>query len=300
VTRLETSPHDTISEVHYVDSNENANTVSGKVVIVSCGAVETPRLLLISENNNAPDGPGNESGHVGRHFMETVSWVSSGLHPEPLGSYRGISSDSICWDFNAPDAIPGVIGGCRFAIAASEAELLGPINYAQRVVKGWGRAHKEAMRRSFGKVLTVSSICESLPNDQTFIDLAPNEKDGLGQPIARIHSYLDDMALRRLEFSADTIRDALHASGVEENFEEYGTYDFFSATHVFGTCRMGEDHRESVVDRFCRSHRWKNLFIVDASVFPSTGGGESPSLTIEALAIRTSEYIRDRAKKGEL
>ncbi len=156
------------------------------------------------------------------------------------------------------------------------------------------------MRRSFGKVLTVSSICESLPNDKNFIDLAPDEKDSLGQPAARIHSYLDEMALRRLEFSADTIREALHASGTEEIFEEYGTYDFFSSTHVFGTCRMGDDRDESVVDRFCRSHRWKNLFIVDASVFPSTGGGESPCLTIEALAVRTSEYISDLVRKGEL
>ena len=300
VTRLEAGPHDTISEVHYVDSRGNAESVSGKVIIVACGAVESPRLLLLSENSHAPDGPGNEFGHVGRHFMETISWVASGLHPEPLGSFRGISSDSICWDFNAPDSIPGVIGGCRFAIAASEAELVGPINYAQRVVKGWGREHKEAMRRSFGKVLTVSSICESLPHDKSFIDLDPDEKDSLGQTVARIHSYLDDMALRRLEFAADTIREALPASGVEEIFEEYGNYDFFSSTHVFGTCRMGDDHRESVVDRFCRSHRWKNLFIVDASVFPSTGGGESPSLTIEALAIRTSEYISDLASKGEL
>ena len=300
VTNLEAGLHDTVSRVHYVDGNGNAGTASGRVVIAACGAIETPRLLLLSENSYAPEGIANESGHVGQHFMDTLSWVASGLHPEPLGSFRGLSSDSICWDFNAPDSIPGVIGGCRFAIAASEADFVGPINYAQRVVKGWGKEHKEKMRRSFGKVLTISSLCESLPNEKAYIDLAPDEKDSLGLSTARIHSYLDETALRRLEFTTDKIRDLLSASGVEKIFEEYSSYDFFNSTHVFGTCRMGDDHRESVVDRFCRSHRWKNLFIVDASVFPSSGGGESPSLTIEALAIRTSEHISNLAKKGEL
>jgi choline dehydrogenase-like flavoprotein len=87
---------------------------------------------------------------------------------------------------------------------------------------------------------------------------------------------------------------------VTELVEEYGSYDYFSATHVFGTCRMGRDAETSVVDPVCRSHRWRNLFIVDASVFPSSGGGESPSLTIEALALRTAEVIADLIKRQEL
>jgi choline dehydrogenase-like flavoprotein len=57
---------------------------------------------------------------------------------------------------------------------------------------------------------------------------------------------------------------------------------------------MGLDPETSVVDADCRSHRWKNLYIVDASVFPSSGGGKSPSLTIEALAIRAARKVRDR------
>ncbi len=76
-------------------------------------------------------------------------------------------------------------------------------------------------------------------------------------------------------------------------------YDTFNATHVFGTCRMGSDARHSVVDKDCRSHRWRNLFIVDASVFPSSGG-ESPSLTIEALAIRAGAHIRNLLAQREL
>ena len=56
---------------------------------------------------------------------------------------------------------------------------------------------------------------------------------------------------------------------------------------------MGIDPERSVVDRFGRAHAWKNLYVADASVFPSSGGGESPSpsLTIYALALRTAGRI---------
>jgi choline dehydrogenase-like flavoprotein len=54
---------------------------------------------------------------------------------------------------------------------------------------------------------------------------------------------------------------------------------------------MGADPAHSVVNADGRSHRWRNLWIADASVFPSSGGGEAPSLTIEALALRTSQKM---------
>ncbi len=300
VTRVEPGPGDRVSAVHYLDDKGRAHKVSARAVVIACGAVETPRLLLLSENGHAPDGLANESGQVGRHFMETVSWVSNGLHPEPLGSHRGLPSDSICWDYNAPDAIPDVIGGCRFTPGVAESELLGPVHYAQRVAPGWGRAHKAAMRETFGQVLSVGAIGESLPNPGSYIDIDPVETDAAGLSLARIHSRLQDTELHRMQFMAGTARDILRAAGAGEIFEEYGSYDNFSSTHVFGTCRMGDDPDKSVVDARCRSHRWRNLFIVDASVFPSSGGGESPSLTIEALAIRAADHLAQLMDRREL
>ncbi len=300
VTRVEPGPKDRVSAVHYVDAAGKSHKVSGRAVVVACGAVETPRLLLLSENRHAPDGLANETGLVGRNFMETLFWTSSGLHPERLGSHRGYPSDSICWNFNAPDAIPGVVGGCRFSPTTAEAGFVGPIKYAQRVAVGWGKSHKARLREIFGQVLSVGAIGENLPNPGSYVDLDPDEKDATGLPVARIHSQLGETELRRLEFMARTCREILAAAGVGSLFEEYGSYDTFSTTHVFGTCRMGNDPPQSVVDRDCRSHRWRNLFVMDASVFPSSGGGESPSLTIEALAIRAADNMAQLLKRREL
>jgi choline dehydrogenase-like flavoprotein len=147
------------------------------------------------------------------------------------------------------------------------------------------------MRAAFGRVLSIAAIGESLPGPGSFVDLDPGAKDVEGVPLARIHSHLDERELARLDFMAGKAREILKAAGVTQMVEEYGAYDAFSATHVFGTCRMGEDARAAVVDRDCRSHRWKNLFVADASVFPSSGGGEAPSLTIAAIALRAADRI---------
>jgi len=284
---------DRVAAAHCVDGAGAWQSFTARAFVVAGGAVNTPRLLLASTNGDAPHGLANESGEVGHNFLETLFWTASGLHPEPLGSHRGVPADSICWDFNAPDAIPGVVGGCRFSVGAGQADLTGPIAYATRIVPGWGRAHRAAMRTSFGNALSLTAVGESLPNPGSFIDLDPSRTDQRGLPFARIHSVLPEMELQRLSFMARQARAILAAAGAEQLVEEYGSYDTFSSTHVFGTCRMGHDPRDSVVDANCRSHRWRNLYVCDASVFPTSGGGEAPSLTIAALGLKTGAAIAD-------
>ena len=289
-----------VASLSWVDASGVGHAIRPRALVLACGAVQTPRLLLASTDAHAPQGLANESGQVGRNFMETLVWTSSALHPQALGSHRGVPVDAICWDFNAPDAIAETPGGVRFNVGMAEMDLAGPINYARRVAAGWGNAHRAAMRASFGHVLSVGAVGEFLPNAGTYVDLDPVARDEHGAPLARIHSRIDPPELRRLAFMADTCRAILAAAGTGKPFEEFGSYDSFNATHVFGTCRMGNDRRSAVVDRNCRSHHWRNLYIADASVFPSSGGGEAPSLTIEALAIRAGAHIRDRLAARDL
>jgi choline dehydrogenase-like flavoprotein len=298
VLRIEAGPDRRVRSVVYSHRGRQAS-VRTRVLVLACGAVETPRLLLLSKGPHCPDGLANEEGQVGRHFMETLSWTSSALHPEDLGSHRGVPSDVISWSCNAPDAIPGAIGGARFATGVVDAGFVGPIAYATRAIDGWGAAHKQAMRASFGHVLSVGALGESLPDARAFVALDPEVTDAFGDPVARIHSHLAASESDRLGFMATRCREILRAAGAGELVEEYGTWDTFSATHVFGTCRMGLRPDRSVVDRFGRAHAWRNLYVADASTFPSSGGGESPSLTIEALAIRTARHIREALARRE-
>jgi choline dehydrogenase-like flavoprotein len=285
VIRIESGRDDRIAAVLVGARSGSLERIAAPHLVLAAGAVETPRLLLAS-NNLA-----NESGEVGRNFMETVAAVVTALHPEPQHGRRGLPSDAICWDFNAPDAIPGVVGGCRFCNASAEAGLMGLATFATTAVPGWGRDHARAMRETWGHALSVSAIGESLPNPTGRVDLDPDIRNGFGIPLARITSWLSEPDIARLRFMATKCRELLAACDATEIIESSTTWDSFNSTHVFGTCRMGVDPASSVVDLNLRSHRWRNLWITDASVFPSSGGGESPSLTIEALALRTAARL---------
>jgi choline dehydrogenase-like flavoprotein len=72
-----------------------------------------------------------------------------------------------------------------------------------------------------------------------------------------------------------------------------------ASPHNYGTCRMGQDPKQSVVNSFCQSHDIRNLFVIDASCFVTVGTA-NPALTIQAIATRASEYIASQGKNANL
>lgn len=290
VVRIRAAASGRIDAIEYVEG-KSIRRIETPVLILAAGAVQTPRLLLAQRSRRHPWGLANGSQQVGRNFMETLGWNSTGLIPGLTQSHVGLQADAICWDFNAPDAIPGLNGGCRFSSSVQEIGFTGPIAYATRVIGGFGKQLKAGVRASFGSALSVGAIGEFFPNDATFVDLDPQRKDRHGIPLPRLHSHLGHPEIERLKFMAGQCRRLLKEAGAAQLVEEFGAWDLFSATHVFGTCRMGNDSRTSVVDAHCRSHDHPNLYITDASVFPTSGGGEAPSLTIHALATRAADAI---------
>jgi len=274
--------------VYYFDRNGKEHFVEGDFIAVACGAVETPRLLLNSGIN--------ENGLVGKNFMETVFYQAVAFHPNRLDSYRGIPIDSVIWKWNQPDPKLGFKGGLRLFPSAGSA--MGPVRYAQRYFDGWGEAFVKNVEKWFGHAIAMSGIGEFLPNKDTFVTVNEKEKDEFGVPIAKIQSFLGESELKILDFMSKTSKEILKESGAEEIVEEYSTYDFFSASHVFGTCRMGKDPAKSVVGHDLRSYEVKNLLVTDASVFPSSGGGDAPSLTIEALSLRAADLLVKKLKKS--
>jgi len=277
----------------------NLHEVTAQHFILAAGAIQTPRLLMNSSSEFHKSGIGNSEGNVGKYFMETILNTSSALHPSPLGSHRGLPVDWISWKYNSPGTIPNFRGGCRFSPSMAESDLVGPISYATRVIGGWGLKHKIKMRQHFGSVLSMTGISESLPNNKSYISLS-SKKDKWGQPIPVIHSYITNEQKAAIRFMRTECRLILSQAGCYSPFEEFSSADAFSSTHVFGTCRMGNNPKSSVVDPWGKLHDMNNLWIADASVFPSSGGGESPGLTIQALAIRTADKLLEVINKKTL
>ncbi|MDZ7711486.1 MAG: GMC oxidoreductase [Roseovarius sp.] len=290
MTRIEMARSGQVAAVHYHHAG-TSHRQETPTLILAAGAVQTPRLLLASHGSDAPEGVANGSGLVGRNFMETLSWTSTALLPGLSNSHMGLPADAISWAENAPGAVPGAVGGCRYTSAVQEIGLTGPAAYATRLLSGFGSDLKARLRAVFGSAISVGATGAVLPDDRSRVTLSDSRTDGDGVPLPVIHSVLTDNSLALLNHMARTARHLLREAGAEAPVEEFGSWDRFTATHVFGTARMGIDSANSVTDAWGRSHDHPNLWIADASVFPGSGGGEAPSLTIQALGLRQAARI---------
>jgi choline dehydrogenase-like flavoprotein len=297
---VEIRPNSTVSEISinksgeidsviYFDSQKLEKRQKAKVVILSAGALETPRVLLNSKSSLFPDGLANSSGLVGKFFMETITCGITALFSEQINSYKGLQIDSRAWDCNEPSEKNSFFGGVVFGVSALE--LLGPLSYAKYLAPGWGDEHKDFMRKYFGHAINIFAIGEQLPYEDNKISIDPETKDFYGIPVAKITTKLSDNDLKMLSFMSRKCKDILEAAGAEDIVREWSSYDLSLISHISGTCKMGTDPGTSVLNPYCQSHDVKNLFVIDSSCFVTEGGGDSPSLTINAIALRASEYI---------
>ena len=100
-------------------------------------------------------------------------------------------------------------------------------------------------------------------------------------------------------FLVERAREVLDAAGAAKVWDVSPAQEQTAGAHLLGTCRMGNDPGESVVDKFHRAHDVPNLFICDGSSFVTSGRGQ-PTMTIMALAFRAAEHIGRFARRGEI
>jgi choline dehydrogenase-like flavoprotein len=298
VHRVELDGQGRASEVFFFDREGRERRVKARVAILACGAVETPRLLLNSKSVRFPNGLTNSNGQVGRNFLETIYGGVTGLFANRLDGYKGIPIDGRIWNYVVPDPKRGFVGGCVLGVSPSGlGDFLSPLRHAIALSSDWGAAHKAFMRKSFGRTVHVFGIADQIPSDTCRVTLDPKVKDALGVPVARIEAALGENEWKAIEFMLRTCREILQAAGAAAIAGQLSVFDLPSSTHVFGTCRMGQDPARSVVNADGRAHEVPNLYLLDASIFPTAGGGDSPSLTIAAVALRAAEKLVSRLRK---
>jgi choline dehydrogenase-like flavoprotein len=156
----------------------------------------------------------------------------------------------------------------------------------------WGERLVEEMTR-YNHSVGLKIVGEYMPQERNGVTLT-DEKDQYGLPIPRVTYSWCDNDKRMNAHALAFMRRALEAAGARDIWDQ--TDD---TCHLNGTARMGSDLRASVVDADCRSWDIPNLWICDGSVFP-TVGGVNPSLTIQAIACRTGDRIKQLAARGEL
>ena len=289
VGRVETK-HGRATGVHY-HRQGGWRFQRARNVVVAGYAIETPRLLLNSANDEFPDGLANSSGLVGKNLMVQLNQAAWGQVDEQVRSYKAPPSLAISEHWNYKDAGKDYFGGWSYM---SQGPL--PITWVKELSRRrglWGQRLIDEMARANHSV-GLKIVGEVLPYERNRVTLVPEERDQYGLPITRVTFSYGDNEKAMMRHAVDFLDQSLAATGATERWKEMD-----DTCHLNGTARMGVNPATSVVNADCRSWDIPNLWICDGSVFP-TVGGVNPSLTIQAIACRTGDRIKEMARRGEL
>jgi choline dehydrogenase-like flavoprotein len=258
--------------------------------VVSAGySIETPRLFLNSACPQFPDGLANSSGTVGRYFMVHANQAVSGTMEEEIRWYKAQPSTAVCEHWNYDDTGKDFHGGYAFMSQGPLAVGWAQDTAVQR--KMWGMKLRQEMTR-YNHVAGLRIVGETEPQRHNRVEVA-DEKDQYGLPIPRMTFSYSENDKKLMKHSIGSMKAVLEGAGAKELWVDDDT------SHLMGGCRMGDHPNDSVVNKDGRSWSIPNLWVCDGSLFP-TSGGVNPSLTIQALACRIGDRIKDMASRGEL
>lgn len=259
-----------------------------KVVIVSCSAMESARLLLNSRSKLFPNGLGNRNGFVGKNLQAHAYAGAYGYFEEEMWDGLGPAARIAMCDFNHGN--DGIRGGAMLANEFIRLPYLFARNAHPPGTSSWGREHKARQRKFYKLSAAVQGPVQEIPVFTNGVELDPVRKDSFGVPLLRLTGKRHDEDLRTARFVAAKAEALLKAAGAIETFLKLPGSSTSFGQHQAGTCRMGSDPKTSVTNSYCQLHEVDNVFVVDGSVHV-TNGGFNPSLTIQAVAFRAAEYI---------
>jgi choline dehydrogenase-like flavoprotein len=292
-TRIEINTQGKAKSVIYFDKNGVEHKQEADVIVVSAGPVQSPRLMLSSKSNLFPDGLANGSGLVGKYFMQHIGIGASAIFPDRIDSYRGFIGGAISQDFAKSSSANSFARGWTTDLHSG---LRTPIELAL-TSSTWGTQLKNYMRSNFGYSAGVFCSAEQLPDEHNYLELDPKVRDNYGMPVPRINFSFQENDKLILKAMKKKLKEILDAAGATKIY--YKDIKPGNSAHNYGGCRMSNDSNRSVLNSFCQSHEVPNLFVVDSSCFVTTGTA-NPSLTIHAIAVRSSEYIAKQGKKQNL
>ncbi len=298
VRKVESDARGRVTGVKYFDANKKEVYQRAKAVVVCANGAETPRLLLNSKTNLFRDGLANSSGVVGKHLMFNGAGISMGVFEHEVNGFKGIVATRIVWDLYELDPKLGLVGGGGFDFRFDTPPVAWVFNGLPPKSPTWGAEFKRLLAHNFNRTVYSFGHTTSLPVETNSISLDPSVKDVWGVPAIRMTYKDHPQDLKLYAYFAERGEELLKAAGAVQTWQQEPKSQDFSV-HLLGTCRMGNDPKTSVVDKYNRSHDVRNLFIVDGSSFVTSGRGQ-PTMTIEALAFRAGEHIAQFAKRGEI
>ena len=193
--------------------------------------------------------------------------------------------------FYETDLSRGFVRGYNMQITRGRGPVATAWSGLARGAIPWGAGHHAAFAQHFGRTINLGICCEDLPEAHNCVTLHPTLKDANGIPAPKISYRLSENSQRMLQHGLDRGSEVMRAAGARD-LHTVGPIRM-AGWHLLGTARMGNDPETSVVNSWGRSHDVRNLFIVDGSVFV-TSGGVNPTTTIQAVALYIADAIKQR------
>lgn len=309
VFKLETNGSGKISRTWYYNAEGSKQSVEAEVFVVACQAVETSRLLLMSKNEDFPNGVANNSGLVGKNLIFSGGGVGSGIF-----KYDDLSKEKIeqlkvpgvfinralqhWYEIDDKKAFPEKVKGGTIDFLFEHANGISKAIRNKMDNEGnlvYGSALKVKMKNYFlnQRKLNFEIFVDWLPTDNCFVTLDENIKDKWGDPVAkiRIDNHPHDLVIGEyLAEKAEELMSKLEASNIRSSISGAPPTNLMA-----GGCRFGDDPATSVLDRNCKSHEVDNLYVTDGSFMP-TGGSVTYTWTIYANSFRVADKILERFK----
>ncbi|HLH00091.1 MAG TPA: GMC family oxidoreductase [Bryobacteraceae bacterium] len=298
VRKIETDGRGRVTGAIYFDKNKKEVFQKAKAVVVCANGVESPRLLLMSKSNRFPNGLANSSGLVGKYLMYDNGTSVTAMFDEPLNEFKSVLVTRVLHDFYDSDPKRGFYGGGGIDARSNSSPVQFGLRGNDPSSPRWGSAWKKSIAYEYPRTMALFSHITCLPMESNNVTLDPELKDEWGMPALRLtfKNHPDD--LKTMEFILERQKEIMEAAGAKKIWPR-PVREVNNSVHLMGTCRMGNDPKRSVVNKFNRAHDVPNLFVVDGSSMVSSGR-QQPTCTIQALGYWAADHMIQAAKRGEI
>jgi choline dehydrogenase-like flavoprotein len=280
---LSTNPDGTAVTEVVVDRHGETETYSADIVVASCGAANSAKLLLASAGDKHPNGLANGSDQVGRNYMfhNSQAVLALSKEPNPTVFQKTLGLNDF---YFSSEGIDYPLGNIQMVGKSQAPMFRGEKPLMTKPAPEW------TLDRIAGHAVDFWLSTEDLPRPENRVTLTD---DG---SIRLSYTYSNEQPKKELY---DKLKSMLGAIGMHDgHLLPHDAYlkneiPVAGVAHQAGTCRFGSDPADSVLDVNCKAHELDNLYVVDTSFFPSIGA-VNPALTAMANALRVGDHLLER------
>ncbi|HEX2347902.1 MAG TPA: GMC family oxidoreductase [Ktedonobacterales bacterium] len=283
VVKLNTSPSGRAVTEVVVERDGAREVYRGDIVVVSCGAANSARLLLMSANDQHPHGLANGSDQVGRNYMyhnsRAILAVSTAPNDTIFQKTLGLNDFYFGMEgFEYP------MGNIQMTGKSVPPMYRGEKPRLTKLAPTWSLA--DVSRHAIDFWLSTEDLPR--PDNRVTVDAqgniklayTPNNQEASERLYEKVKSLLPQLGMQRGRL-------------IQRDLYLQNEIPLAGVAHQAGTCRFGDDPATSVLDVNCKAHELDNLYVVDTSFFPSIGA-VNPALTAIANAVRVGDHVMER------